>query len=487
MTFEIIKELEAATPELIITTSKPDLTSVIAELGLHNTPTFSGKKGEFISLPSVTQSGEKYILGLGEKPSSEILETELARLIRNNREALAAAWQVDVGAISQTLGLTQEAIMESLVCAVSAGFHVVSNYKTEDDDKESSRTVQLKCDHPESKRLLQDAQVIGSVQSEVRNLVDAPANKLTPEALAAWASDKAGSIPGLEVSVMDETQIQEEGLQALYAVGKGSANPPRFIICEYKTDPGNPTVGLVGKGVTFDTGGLSIKPSQSMHLMKSDMAGAAAVLGAVAAISSLALPVNLIGIVPAAENSVDATSTRPGDVIDSFSGKTIEVTDTDAEGRLILADGLAYLIANYEPQVIVDMATLTGSCVRALGFAAAGVFTANDQLTAQLEAAGVATNERLWRLPIWSAYDSYLHSDVADVKNFSGKPEAGAISAAKFLEAFTSNHPAWAHIDMAGTAFGSDQGGKDKSATGYGVRLITNFVSNLSLSDLSTS
>ncbi|NNE29388.1 MAG: leucyl aminopeptidase, partial [Saprospiraceae bacterium] len=238
-----------------------------------------------------------------------------------------------------------------------------------------------------------------------------------------------------------------------------------------------PKVGLVGKGVTFDTGGISIKGTRNLHYMKSDMGGAAAVLGTVEAAARLKLPIHLIGIVPATDNCVDALAIKPGDVIGSYSGKTIEVIDTDAEGRLILADGLYYMQKHYAPEVMIDLATLTGSSFRTFGFEAAALFSKNTRLANQLQSSGDKTGERCWRLPLWDVYGPEMDSDIADIKNYHGKPFAGAITAAKFLEAFTNDHSAWAHLDIAGVAFNSIGLSDDKSGTGYGVQLLVNYLS----------
>jgi len=322
-------------------------------------------------------------------------------------------------------------------------------------------------------------QQIAAAQLRILDLVNAPSNKKTAEDLAAWAVASAAA-HGYAARVMDKAQIEATGLHALLAVNRGSELPPAFIILEYQPHKQSSTplkkVGLVGKGVTFDTGGLSIKPSSNMHYMKSDMGGAAAVLGAIEAAARLQLPVHLVGIIPATDNCVDARSIKPSDVIDSYSGKTIEIIDTDAEGRLILADGLAYMVKNYAPEVLIDLATLTGSTVRTFGYHAAALFSNNDQLAALLAQAGDSSGERLWRLPIWEVYKDDIKSDVADVRNFSGKPMAGAISAAKFLEAFIEDHPAWAHLDIAGVAFGDSEFASQKSATAYGVRLLVEFL-----------
>ncbi|MEM9823947.1 MAG: M17 family metallopeptidase, partial [Bacteroidota bacterium] len=297
--------------------------------------------------------------------------------------------------------------------------------------------------------------------------------------LGEWAK-QSGKTYGYKVRVLNEKQIAAKGLHALMAVNRGSEYPPRFIIAEYqpklKSKKPLPKVGLIGKGVTFDTGGISIKGHQNMHYMKSDMGGAAAVLGAIELCAKLQLAVHLITIVPTTDNCVDARSVKPGDVINSYSGKTIEVIDTDAEGRLILADGLAYMEKHYQPDIMINLATLTGSTVRALGYQAAALFSNNDALAAMLIDTGERVSERLWRMPLWDAYKGDLESDVADVKNFSGRPVAGAISAAKFLESFINGHKNWAHLDIAGVAFGNTLFSRQKSATAFGVNLLVEFL-----------
>ena len=318
---------------------------------------------------------------------------------------------------------------------------------------------------------------IANAQLETFVLVDLPPNKITPKYLANWATE-TGKKYGFEVTVFGKEKATEVGLYSFLSVGKGSAQEAQFIIIEYKPANTKKHIGLVGKGITFDTGGLNIKTA-GMVQMKCDMAGGAAVLGAMQLISDLKLPVRVTAIVPACENSVDALSFLPSDVIQSYAGHSIEIIDTDAEGRLILADGLSYLIKNYKPETVVDLATLTGSVVGTLGYECAGLFTNNEELSKKLQQAGDAVGERLWQLPLWDAYKPDIDSEIADVKNYSGKPVAGAISAAKFLEFFTDNHASWAHLDIAGVAFGDDEFAKTKHATAYGVHLITNFIENL--------
>ena len=319
---------------------------------------------------------------------------------------------------------------------------------------------------------------ISKTQMQMFDLMNAPANKKTPYILAKWAVD-SGKKFDYSVTILEKQQLKSQKLDALLAVGQGSEHPPVLIIMEYKSPEAKQKIGLVGKGVTFDTGGISIKSSTNMHLMKSDMGGAAAVFGTIELAAKLKLPVHLIGIVPACENSVDAKSFKPSDVIGSYSGKTIEIIDTDAEGRLILADGLNYLVRNYQPDTLIDLATLTGSCVATLGYHAAGMFTNNDELAQNLTKAADQTGERLWRLPLWDIYKEDITSDIADVRNYSGKPMAGAISATKFLEVFTENHQNWAHLDIAGTAFGDIEFAPQRTGTAFGVRLLLEYLENM--------
>ena len=331
-----------------------------------------------------------------------------------------------------------------------------------------------------AKDVVKRAEQIASTQLEIFDLVNKPSNYVNPQALANWA-EKCGNSLGFRVSVLDKPALEKEGFHALLAVNQASVDPAVFIVMDYLPKDQEPvgTVCLIGKGVTFDTGGLSIKPSSNMHLMKSDMGGAAAVLGAVEVAAKLQVPLRVIGLIPSTDNSVDGRALKPNEVISSYSGKTIEVIDTDAEGRLILADGLSYAVRNFKPDVLIDLATLTGSTIRTLGYTAGGLFSNNDQLANSLLRIGESTGERLWRLPIWDDYKDGIKSDIADVKNFSGKPTAGAIYAAKFLEAFIDGHPSWAHLDIAGVAMTDSEFAIQKSATAWGVRLLVEFFEDM--------
>ncbi|WNM18165.1 leucyl aminopeptidase family protein [Flavobacterium capsici] len=318
---------------------------------------------------------------------------------------------------------------------------------------------------------------IAHAQLETFHLVDLPPNVINPKYLADWAKE-TGKTFGFEVNVFNKAKATEVGLHSFLSVGRGSAQEPQFIIIEYTPKDAKKHIGLVGKGITFDTGGLNIKTA-GMVQMKCDMAGAAAVLGTMQLIADLKLPYQITAIVPACENSVDANSFLPSDVIQSYSGKSIEIIDTDAEGRLILADGLTYLIKNYNPDTVIDMATLTGSAVGTFGYECAALFSNDKKLAHRIQEIGENIGEKTWELPLWDCYKSDIDSEIADVKNYSGKPMAGAITAAKFLEAFTENHPSWAHLDIAGVAFGDDEFAKTKHATAYGVHLLTNVIQSL--------
>ena len=321
---------------------------------------------------------------------------------------------------------------------------------------------------------------IAKAQLEILHLVDLPPNVVTPKYLSNWANE-SGKKFGFAVETLGFEASKKAGLDAFLSVGKGSDEEPQFVIMKYVPENINAKtkhVGLVGKGITFDTGGLNIKTVGMLH-MKCDMAGGAAVFGAMQLIADLKLPIKVTAIVPCAENSVDAKSFLPSDVIHSYAGHSIEIIDTDAEGRLILADGLSYLIKNFKPEYIVDIATLTGNSVGTFGYECGALFTNNDVVSKMLQHAGDSIGERLWQLPLWDCYQSDIESDIADVKNYSGKPVAGAISAAKFLEYFTENHKAWAHLDIAGVAYGDDEFAKSKHATAYGVHLLTKFIENL--------
>ena len=313
---------------------------------------------------------------------------------------------------------------------------------------------------------------IGAGQTAARGIQVLPGNVCTPSFVARTAEEIARR-HGFAVTVLDKAAIVREGMGALMAVAQGSAEEPRFIALEYKGAEGAPVV-LVGKGVTFDTGGISIKPAQNMEDMKYDMSGAAAVLGTFEMLGRLKPPVHVVGLIPTTENMPSGTAVKPGDVVTSLSGKTIEVINTDAEGRLILCDALVYA-RRYKPTCVLDIATLTGAIVVALGHTASGVMGTDDALIEEVRRAGDRAGERVWPLPLWDEYRDLMKSDIADVKNAGGRP-AGSISAGWFLREFVDGFP-WAHLDIAGTAYTDrEDATRVKGPTGIGVRLFSEFV-----------
>ena len=313
---------------------------------------------------------------------------------------------------------------------------------------------------------------IGAGQTLARGLQMLPSNQMTPTALASAAQD-IGKRHGIPVTVLDKAGIMKEKMGALLAVAQGSVEEPRFIVLDYQGAPGAPVV-LVGKGVTFDTGGISIKPALNMEEMKYDMSGAAAVLGTFEMLGRLKPKVHVVGLVPSTENMPSGTAIKPGDVVTSHLGKTIEIINTDAEGRLILADALSYA-RRLKPSCVIDIATLTGAIVVALGHTASGLFGTDEPLISEVRAASERADERAWPLPLWDDYRELNKSDIADVKNSGGRP-GGSISAGWFLREFVDGFP-WAHLDIAGTAYTErEDPSRVKGPTGTGVRLFSEFI-----------
>lgn len=313
----------------------------------------------------------------------------------------------------------------------------------------------------------------------VRDLVNGNADDVTPQHLVAVAKGLEKTCPRVATTVFDKKRIEKEKMGLLLAVNRGSNLDPAFIIIEYKGNPkSSDRTVVVGKGITYDTGGLLIKPRGSMETMKDDMAGAAAAMGVIHAAAALELKLNVTAVIPTTENSIGSRSYKPGDVYSSYSGKTIEIVDTDAEGRLVLADALAYTVKNLKPSRIIDMATLTGAIMIALGEEASGLMSNNDVLADLLARAGSETGERVWRMPLYEEYKDQLKSDVADIKNTGGRL-GGAITAAMFLQEFVGKTP-WAHLDIAGTAYHSESKHyQPKYATGVGVRLLVSLLESL--------
>lgn len=310
------------------------------------------------------------------------------------------------------------------------------------------------------------------------HLVNLPVNAKSPNDVLQLVKSSFTS-EYVDIKSMDREECNDADLHAYLSVGRTGGRPSQFITLTYQPTTFSKTVLLVGKTVTFDTGGISIKPSQNMHYMKSDLGGGATVLGIMKAAILLQLPIKLVAILPATDNLVGEHSLLPGEVIASHAGKTIEVIDTDAEGRLTLADGLSYGITAYKPDVVIDMATLTGSAIRTFGTCCAAVMSNNDALYNSINQLAQQCGEKIWMLPLWDEYKENLKSDVADLKNFSGQLHAGAIDAGVFLKEFIHNHPSWIHFDVAGMAFGSVHYAKDKAATGWGIQLILEYLKTI--------
>ena len=359
------------------------------------------------------------------------------------------------------------------------GSYTFDNYKTGKKKNKELNIELLGGDAKKLSKAINESSLIMNGVSFTRDLQNEPAQEMTPDIFAKKIASVFKSISKVKVKTFAEKEIQAKNMGGLWGVGKGAQNPPRLSIVEYQNNPSSkkkiPVIALVGKGITFDSGGISIKSAEGMGDMKADMSGAAVAAGAILAAAKMELPVKIIGVLPLAENMPSGSSLKPGDVITTASGKTVEIINTDAEGRLILADALHYA-GKMKPDIIIDLATLTGACVVALGEIAAGLFTQNDSLGNSLLSIGIKTNERVWRMPMWEEYGNDIKSEIADIKNL-GIRWGGACSAAKFLENFVDENTPWAHIDIAGPAIAHKENNfSSDSMTGFGVRLLIEFM-----------
>ena len=373
---------------------------------------------------------------------------------------------------------TPAEMIQAVVEGSSLGLYEFNLHKTQNLDKIKALEaitfiVEDEAGISEVKRVIEIGETIAKGTILARDLSNQPSNYLTPTMLAEKAQTIADST-GLKCEIYELAELKEKGFGALVGVAQGSQEEPRFIILEHIPDSEvQDTVVFVGKGITFDSGGLSLKPSRGMDEMKHDMSGAAAVLGAMQAIGSLKPNLHVVGLIAATENLPSGTAQKPGDVVRSYAGKTIEILNTDAEGRLVLADALGYA-AKYDPKAVIDLATLTGAVITALGHFAAGLLGTDGNLIEKIKAAADKTHERVWQLPLWEDYDEGIKSQVADVQNI-GDGTAGTIAGAVFLKKFAEGYP-WAHLDIAGTAWGVEGSSYiPKGASGYGVRLLVQF------------
>ncbi|MBR0556140.1 leucyl aminopeptidase [Ciceribacter sp. L1K23] len=358
-------------------------------------------------------------------------------------------------------------------------FDTYKSAKKNDEDEAPSKEKTLKvtivtADVAAAKKAFQVAEAVAEGVILARNLVNEPANILGPEEFAAKARELEKL--GVEIEILGEKEMKKLGMGALLGVSQGSVRPPRLVIMQWKGGkPKDKPLAFIGKGVVFDTGGISIKPAAGMEDMKGDMGGAAAVTGLMHTLAARKAKANVIGIIGLVENMPDGNAQRPGDIVTSMSGQTIEVINTDAEGRLVLCDALWYCNDRFKPEFMINLATLTGAIMVALGSHHAGLFSNDDRLSDALLKAGMTSNERLWRMPLGDEYDKMIDSKFADMKNTGGR-YAGSITAAQFLKRFVGSTP-WAHLDIAGTAMGSPSDEINQSwGSGFGVRLLDEFV-----------
>ncbi|MBF0212713.1 MAG: leucyl aminopeptidase [Magnetococcales bacterium] len=444
-----------------------------------------GESGEMLMLPVPGSSGvavERILLaGMGKRES---LTLESFRALGASVVKACEKGSVDRAIVLVSLDTHQEiapiAVME---CMAEGGWLGSYRYdrlqSVSKKDLPRHRVKRLEFALPGEqdkngrKRLSRVEQIITGVNM-ARDLANTPGNLLTPDILAKKAKELAERLP-IKTTVLSSAVLAQKGMNGILAVGQGSTNPPCLIVMEYRKGGDRPTLAVVGKAVTFDSGGISLKPGAKMEEMKFDMSGGAAVFGFMHAIAEMQLPLNVVGIVPAAENMPSGTAQRPGDVIKTAKGVYVEVINTDAEGRLILADALHHA-ASFDPDVIIDLATLTGACVIALGGHATALLGNNEPLQKQLKKAGDRCGERVWPLPMFPEYQEQIKSVVADIKNVGGR-EAGTITAACFLSRFVEESRAWAHLDIAGTAY--DMTGTrphmPKGSVGIGVRLLCQY------------
>jgi len=448
---------------------------------------FSGKAGQVTVLyPRGAMPAHRVIVvGLG--PRDDFDEDPADAVRRAAANAIQKARSLKTRRVSSILhgagagGLSIEEAAQATAEGSILGLYDYRGQKTDEPPEALPKLLELMIfdeqDMPTAERGADAAHAITAGVTLTRDLVNLPPNVCTPAHMAQVASDVAEEV-GLRVEVLGRKEMEALHMGALLAVAQGSDTPPRFIILEHNAERAEEldTVVLVGKGVTFDTGGYSLKPKQSMKGMKTDMAGAAAVIGTMYAVGKLGVPVHVVGLAPAADNMISGHAYRPEEVVTASNGVTIEINSTDAEGRMLLADALVYA-ARFQPAAVVDIATLTGACVIALGGGvAAGLFSTDDGLREALMTASAATAEKLWPMPLFPEYEKVIESQTADIKN-SGERYDGVGSSATFLKHFV-DYPAWAHVDMAGMAAEAKDNPytPGKGATGFGVRLLTEFV-----------
>jgi leucyl aminopeptidase len=442
---------------------------------------FEGKAGQLAYLYAGGRlpAARVIVVGLGPKrgADAEAVRRAASAGVRRARDLGAAAAAV----FMPPDGLTARARAQAVAEGAVLGTYRFDKYLKEKSPKTIESVAVVEPDRrqqPAAREGARAGEVWASATCATRDLVNEPANVVTPTYLADRARE-LGEAPGCRVRVLDRDECLELGMGAYLGVAQGSVEPPRFIHLTYAPRRPRRRVAIIGKGITFDSGGLDLKSADGMLRMKDDMSGAAAVLGMFAALPKLKLPVEVHGLIAATENMPSGTAQRPGDVVRAMNGTTVEIGNTDAEGRLTLADALAYAAREIKPDEMLDMATLTGAVVIALGLGVSGVFASHDGLAGRVLAAAQAAGERMWRLPLHDEYKDGLKSDVADLNNISSQRGAGAIVAALFMREFTGGVP-WAHLDIAGTAFSERELALGpKGATGVAVRTLLAYLTAL--------
>jgi len=445
---------------------------------LAGAPGAADARGDFerLSLLHPERPGRVLVVGLGKRedadPERLRVAAALAAKEAGRLRAASLAWLPPQAE-------DEAAAAAALVTGTILGAYRFDRFQSADPDRPAPPRIQsLSLLAPQAlAAAVEAARVCAEAQNRARDLQSLPSNVATPSYLADRAEQIAADSDAVTAEVLDREQIAAKRMGGLVAVSQGSAEEPRLIVLRYAGGGSGPALALVGKGVTFDTGGISIKPSAGMQEMKMDMSGAAAVLEAVAAIAELGLALELIAVVPATENMPSGTAIKPGDVITQYSGKTVEINNTDAEGRLILADALAYAVELGAAR-IVDLATLTGAVLMALGSTHAALICNDEELAGEVEEAGRTTGELVWRLPLHPEYKQLTKGSVADLTNAATKRKAGTIYAGSFLEEFVDGTP-WAHVDIAGTAWDVGRPYTGDDASGFGVRLLVELAAEL--------
>ena len=446
----------------------------IVKKGDHN-----GKVGHTLVLHHVPNVNAERVMLVGCGKEKELTDQQYRKIISKMISALNETGANDVACYLPEIRIKNRETAWKVGRAAQVSMEAIYRFdglKSQKDEtpralRKATWMVPGRADVEPAEEAVREARAVGLGVNLARDLGNMPGNICTPAYLAEQGKSLANEYKAVKTKILEESDMEKLGMGAFLCVSKGSSEPAKLIIMEYRAGKkDDKPIVLIGKGLTFDSGGISIKPAPAMDEMKYDMCGGASIIGTIKAIAELGLPLNVIGLVPSSENMPDGAANKPGDIVTSLSGQTIEILNTDAEGRLILCDTLTYA-ERYEPDVVIDVATLTGACVVALGKYASGLFSNHGPLTRDIEHAADTSGDRVWEMPLWDDYQEQLKSNFADMANVGGR-EAGAVTAACFLARFTKKFH-WAHLDVAGSAWNS---GSDKGSTGRPVPLLTQYL-----------